>query len=202
MKTAILLALVALLLTGTVSAQSLLASVDYYNIWNLDGGSVSTLANGEQSVILHNQGGLGIELQPGMPVTTAFETNIVVNGDDDGSVQLSIAGDCWEKTYEIMGGQHYQHKYRDGLPLGAPIAGDGVIRHVKPGKDVEIVWVFATACRAGGTGAQVMEYPNDGSARSADSLAAHADRIRAETRITRLRSRFSTCWPAGPGSAG
>jgi hypothetical protein len=94
---------------------------------------------------LHNQNGLGIQLQPGMPVTSTFATKVVIN-TDDGSVQVSVAGDCQAKTYEIMGAQPYQHKYRDRLPLGAPQGPDGVITHLEPGKDVEMIWVFATAC--------------------------------------------------------
>jgi hypothetical protein len=149
MKTAILL---ALLLTVTARAQSVLDAVDHYNIWAVDGGSVNTLADGEQWLILHNQDGLGIQLQPGMPAAATFQTNLVINTEDK-SVQVSVAGDCWEKTYEFMSAQVYQHTYRTGLPLGAPQGQDGVVRHFDPGKDREIKWLFAAVCAAGTPGA-------------------------------------------------
>jgi hypothetical protein len=153
MKTIVLLLIALVSLTGTARAQSILGGSSS-DVWAVDGGSVDTLANGEQWLILHNQGGLGIQLQPGMPAAATFETNIVINaGDDGGSAQILIAGDCWEKTYSIMGAQHYQHTYRIGLPIGTPVAGDGVIRQVKPGQDVEMVSVFAAVCASGTPGA-------------------------------------------------
>jgi hypothetical protein len=150
MKTVLLLALVALLLTGSAGAQSILNSVDHYNVDGL--GLVGRLANGEEWFISPNQNGLGIQLQPGMPATATFETDIVINAGDK-SVRISVAGDCWEKTYEFMGAQVYQHTYRTGLPLGAPQGPDGVIRHFEPGKDIEIYWLFATVCASGTPGA-------------------------------------------------
>jgi hypothetical protein len=148
---AIVLLLIALVaLTGAARAQSILNSVDSYNVDG--GGLVSTLANGEQWLILHNHDGLGIQLQPGMPSAATFETDIVINAGDK-SVRISVAGDCWEKTYEFMGDQVYQHTYRTGLPLGAPQGPDGVIRHFEPGKDIEIYWLFAAVCTTGTPGA-------------------------------------------------
>jgi hypothetical protein len=46
-------------------------------------------ANGEQWVILHNQNGLGIQFQRGMPAAAAFETNIVIKTDARFSSGLS-----------------------------------------------------------------------------------------------------------------
>ena len=100
-------------------------------------------------VIIHSQNGLGIQLQPGMPATSQFSTNIVMNAPRDGvgapqSAQLSIVGDCQAKTVEIMSLQPYQGKYRTGSPVGGPTDPDGVVRHVEPNGPMD--WVFAAVC--------------------------------------------------------
>jgi hypothetical protein len=151
MKTALLLALVALSLTGAARAQSIAIAKSPDDSHAIADGeaTVNILANGERWVIIHSQNGLGIQLQPGMPATSQFSTNIVMNAPRDGvgapqSAQLSIVGDCQAKTVEIMSLQPYQGKYRTGSPVGGPTDPDGVVRHVEPNGPMD--WVFAAVC--------------------------------------------------------
>ena len=93
--------LLALLLTGTARAQSIAIPDHTYEVAEVY-ATENILANGERWLLIHGQVGLCIQLQPGLPVTTQFSTNIVLPGDGDGSIQLSIVGDCQAKTFEIM----------------------------------------------------------------------------------------------------
>jgi hypothetical protein len=63
--------LLAPLLTGTARAQSIAIPDHTYEV--AEGyATENILANGKRWLLIHGQDGLGIQLQPGLPVTTSF----------------------------------------------------------------------------------------------------------------------------------
>lgn len=108
------------------------------------GLTVQQLSDGEIWATIH---GISVQLDPSMPVSGYFRTNIVVNlpeSDVLGAPQselIQIEGNCQSRTVTILGALPYAGKNRSGLPMVDLESGpEGVVRKVEPNTPMQTVF--------------------------------------------------------------